>query len=68
MAVTLGTIVWFGGALMTPLTGLTQTDGWQVAGRLVGLSAILFILLAYFPPHWIRERLRIASAGGNSHM
>ncbi len=54
-------IAWFGSALIAPLVGLSSHDWWQIVSRLIALSATLVILIAYFPPRWIRERYGVIS-------
>jgi hypothetical protein len=54
-------IVWFMSAFLASIAGFGQEDWWQVASRLIGLSASLAILLAYDPLPWIRRRLGVSS-------
>lgn len=52
-------LVWFTSAYAASLTGIGESDAWQVASRIIGFLAALTILLAYVPPRWIRTRLGI---------
>lgn len=54
-------VIWF----MSPLIALAgraaEQDWWQLASRFIGLTAALVILMAYLPPHWLKQRYGIAS-------
>jgi hypothetical protein len=54
-------IIWFLSAFLASISGLSQQDWWQIASRLISLSAALAILLAYQPPHWIKRRFGVTS-------
>lgn len=54
-------VIWFGSALIAPLVGLSSLDAWQIISRLIALIATLTILIAYFPPRWIRERYGVVA-------
>lgn len=54
-------IIWF----LTPFMGiagsLEQQDWWQIVSRLIGLAAALMILVAYFPPGWLKTHYGLIS-------
>jgi hypothetical protein len=56
-------IAWFGWSLVSSLTGFSQAhqgELWYTAlNSAIGLLAPSLILMAYRPPGWIRERLRL---------
>ena len=54
-------IIWFGSPLLALAGRLTEQDWWQLASRLIGLAAALIILMAYLPPHWLKDRYGIIS-------
>jgi len=54
-------IVWFLSSYVALAAGLAQQDWWQLASRLIGLAAPLTILMAYLPPHWLKQRYGIIS-------
>ena len=54
-------IIWFLSPLLAVAGGLAEQDWWQLMSRLIGLAAALTILMAYFPPHWLKERYGIIS-------
>jgi hypothetical protein len=54
-------IIWFLSAFLASISGLSEFDWWQVASRLIGLSAALMILFAYQPPLWIKQRFNVLS-------
>ncbi len=55
-------VVWFTSALAAGLTETSAQSWWPLVSRLIGLTAAGTVLLAYYPPAWIRRRL---GAGGN---
>jgi hypothetical protein len=59
-------IVWFLSPLIALGGGLAQQDEWQIASRFIGLAAALTILIAYFPPRWLKQRYGILSLGDES--
>ncbi|HEX2066275.1 MAG TPA: hypothetical protein VHI93_05615 [Candidatus Thermoplasmatota archaeon] len=59
--VSLSLLVWFGTALVASGTGLSESDGWQLASRAIGLSAAACILAAYYPPRPLRRRYGLVS-------
>ena len=54
-------IIWFISPLATLLGGWGEQDWWQIASRLLGLTAALTILAAYLPPRWLKQRYGIVS-------
>lgn len=54
--VSVSIILWFGSSLASNLLRVNTTDAWQVANKLIGLSAALVILAAYKPPTFVRRR------------
>lgn len=54
-------IVWFMSSLIASLSGLAQSDAWQVLSRFIALTASLTILFAYQPPSWIKRRFHVTS-------
>lgn len=55
-------IVWFGSALVGAATGASQRwEYWSLLSRMIGLTASLLLLAAYFPPGWIRKGWGIES-------
>jgi hypothetical protein len=54
-------IVWFLSPFAAIAGGLSEQDWWQLVSRLIGLAAALTILIAYLPPHWLKERYGIVS-------
>ena len=59
-------IIWFLSPLIALVGGLAQHDWWQLASRLIGLAAALTILMAYLPPHWLKQRYGIISLSDES--
>ena len=59
-------IVWFLSPYAALAGGLAQQDWWQLASRLIGLAAPLIILMAYLPPHWLKQRYGIISLADES--
>ena len=59
-------IIWFLSPLIALVGGLAQHDWWQLASRLIGLAAALTILMAYLPPHWLKQRYGILSLSDES--
>jgi len=56
-------IVWFLSAFLASITGISESDIWQVFSRLIGLIAASAILVAYQPPAWIKQRFGVRSVG-----
>ena len=54
-------IIWFISLLIAQAGGLAQQDWWQLTSRFIGLAAALTILMAYLPPHWLKQRYGILS-------
>lgn len=54
-------IIWFLSSLFAIIGGLSDQDWWQIASRLIGLTAALTILMAYQPPTWLKQRYGIIS-------
>jgi hypothetical protein len=54
-------ILWFLSPFAAIAAGLEGQDWWQLASRLIGLTAALTILMAYLPPRWLKQRYGIAS-------
>jgi len=54
-------IIWFISPVATVLGGLGEQDWWQIASRLLGLTAALTILSAFLPPRWVKQRYGIVS-------
>ena len=59
-------IIWFVSPFAALAGGLAQQDWWQFASRLIGLAAAFTILMAYFPPHWLKQRYSILSLSDES--
>lgn len=59
LLVSLSIVIWFGSALVASFQGLATTDAWQIASRLIGLSAATAVLMAYHPPAWARRRFQV---------
>jgi hypothetical protein len=58
--VSLGIIIWFGVSLLASLLGLNELPLWPLMSRFISLAAALIILWAYFPPPFIRTRLKVS--------
>lgn len=54
-------IIWFLSSLIALAGGLAGQDWWQIASRVIGLTAALTILMAYIPPRWLKQRYGIIS-------
>ena len=54
-------IIWFLSPLIAQVGGLAEQDWWQLMSRSIGLAAALTILMAYLPPHWLKQRYGILS-------
>jgi len=54
-------IIWFLSPLIAQVVGVAQQDWWQLTSRCIGLAAALTILMAYLPPHWLKQRYGILS-------
>jgi hypothetical protein len=54
-------ICWFITPFIGLAGGLQEQDWWQIVSRLIGLAATLMILMAYFPPGWLKERYSLIS-------
>jgi hypothetical protein len=54
-------IIWFLTGFVASISGLSEADWWQIASRLIGLTAALAILLAYQPPDSIKRRWGVTS-------
>ncbi|MGQ0536532.1 MAG: hypothetical protein ACT4PT_10715 [Methanobacteriota archaeon] len=61
--VSLAILVWFGSAIAAAVSGLSQSTAWQLASRLISLSAALVTLIAFEPPAWVRARFGLPSEG-----
>jgi hypothetical protein len=59
-------IIWFLSPLIALAGGLAQHDWWQLTSRFIGLAAALTILMAYLPPHWLKQRYGIISLNDES--
>ena len=59
-------IVWFLSPVIALAGGLAEQDWWQLASRFIGLAAALTILMAYLPPHWLKQRYGIISLSDES--
>ena len=59
-------IIWFLSPYAALAGGLTQADWWQFVSRFIGLAAALTILMAYLPPHWLKQRYGIISLSDES--
>lgn len=66
LLVSLSIVVWFLSPVIALAGGVGQQDWWQFASRLIGLAAALTILMAYLPPHWLRQRYGIVSLNDES--
>jgi hypothetical protein len=54
-------IIWLLSPYAALAGGLQRQDWWQIVSRLIGLAAALTILMAYLPPHWLKQRYGIIS-------
>jgi hypothetical protein len=54
-------IIWFLSPAIARAGGLAEQDWWQLMSRFIGLAAALIILMAYLPPHWLKQRYGILS-------
>ena len=54
-------IIWFLTPVFALVGGLSEQDWWQIASRLIGLTAALTILMAYQPPGWLKQRYGVIS-------
>jgi hypothetical protein len=61
LLVSLSIIIWFLSSFLASISGLSEADWWQVASRLIGLSAALAILLAYQPTASIKRHFGVTS-------
>ncbi|MGH2582303.1 MAG: hypothetical protein ACRDFQ_05345 [Anaerolineales bacterium] len=52
--------VWFSSPLVAQVLDISDLDWWQLASRLITLSAALVIYWAYYPPKFLQERLQVA--------
>ena len=59
-------IIWFLSAFLASLAGLSEYDWWQIANRLLGLTAALVTLLAYQPTALIKRRFGVTSIAEES--
>lgn len=59
-------IVWFLSPYAALAAGLAEQDWWQLVSRFIGLAAALTILMAYLPPHWLKQRYGIFSLSDES--
>lgn len=48
--------LWLAGTLLVHLAGASEATLWPLASKLAGLVAAVAVLMAYFPPSWIRSR------------
>lgn len=48
--------LWLGSFLVVYLAGADQASIWPLISKLIGLAGAVAVLVAYFPPRWIRER------------
>ena len=53
--------IWFASGLVAYVADVGSTDAWQLASRFLGFGAASVILLAYFPPAWVRHRVDSAA-------
>jgi hypothetical protein len=54
-------IVWFGLAILAWVAGVAHSLVWVYVGRILALLAALAVLVAYVPPRWVVQRLRLAT-------
>ena len=54
-------IVWFLIPFVSVAAGLDGQDWREIFSRLLGLAAAWTILLAYWPPQWLKQRYEILS-------
>ena len=54
-------IIWFISPFAAVASGLSEQDWWQFVSRLIGLAAAVTILMAYLPPHWLKQRYGVIS-------
>jgi hypothetical protein len=66
LLVSLSIVVWFLSPVIALAGGVGQQDWWQFASRFIGLAAALTILMAYLPPHWLKQRYGIISLSDES--
>lgn len=60
-------IIWFLSPFVGLAWGFQGQDWWQLATRFLGLAAALTILMAYFPPSWLKQHYGILSLGEESY-
>jgi hypothetical protein len=54
-------VIWFLSASIASFGGFSESDGWQIISRFIGLGAAFAILVAYQPPSWIKQRFGVSS-------
>lgn len=52
-------IVWFGSSVVGAVLDVTQSLGWQLFSRVIGIVGAVVILMAYKPPKWVRDKYGI---------
>lgn len=50
---------WFASASLAAVAGFGEVLWWQLASRIISVSAALAVLAAYVPPNWVRARYGI---------
>ena len=66
LLVSLSILVWFGSPFLALGAGVSESDDYQLASRLIGLGAAIVIFCAYHPPGFIRRRYGVASLSDES--
>ena len=61
-------IFWFLIPFVSVAAGLDGQDWWEIFSRLLGLAAAWTILLAYWPPQWLKQRYEILSLADEAHL
>jgi hypothetical protein len=54
-------VIWFLSSFLASISGLSQSDAWQVLSRFIALAASLTIMFAYQPPESIKRRFGVTS-------
>ena len=60
-------MIWLLSPYVAIAGGLAQHDSWQIGSRILGLAAPLTVLMAYLPPHWLKQRFGIISLSDESN-
>lgn len=55
LVIGLSIALWFGSTLLVHLAGVETATVWPLISKLAGFAAAIAVLVAYFPPSWIRR-------------